>query len=75
MGPGLHATRSSSLFFGYDLMNTPVVLMPDITPQDTQEERQRQLEIWEGQLHRSQIDYLYIFAIGPSLADEISHHD
>ena len=61
--------------FGYDLKNTPVVLMPDITRQDTQEERQRQLEIWEGQLHRSEIDYLYIFAIGPSLADEISHHD
>ena len=48
--------------FGYDLMNTPVVLMPNITSQDTQEERQRQLEIWEGQLHLLQFDYVYIMA-------------
>ena len=61
--------------FGYDLMNTPVQLMPDVTPQDTQEERQRQLEIWEDQLHQSQIDYLYLFAIGPSQTDQISQHD
>ena len=58
--------------FGYDLQNTLLSLMPDLTRQDTPEERDRRLRAWETHLVRARVDYVYVFALGPASAEPIS---
>ena len=49
--------------FGYDLQNTIQWGIPNLTPQDTPQQRIQEMKNWEGRLTQKHIDYVYILAL------------